>query len=88
VAKKEGAKPAAAAKPVPKKVQEQYRKRQVGLGGVARELGVSGPVARRMLVESGVEIHGRGRPSAKPTTKPVTPKAPPVGLTDPPDYSG
>ena len=85
MAKKEGAKPAA--KPVPKKVQEQYRRRRVGVGGVAEQLGVSRPVARRMLVESGVEIHGRGRPSMKPVTKPVAPKAPPLGLADPPDYS-
>jgi len=37
----------------------------VGIGAVASLLNVSGPVARRVLVEEGVALRGRGRPAKK-----------------------
>lgn len=50
---------------MPKKLQEKYRKRTLGLAGVAKELGVSVLLARKRLVEAGVTIHARGRPAGK-----------------------
>jgi len=35
----------------------------VGIGAVASLLNVSGPVARRVLVEEGVALRARGRPA-------------------------
>ena len=45
-----------------KRAAKAYTNGDVSLAGAAEMLGVSGSKARKILIEDGVEIRGRGRP--------------------------
>lgn len=47
------------------RMRRLYESREMGLVGLAKEYGLDPKTVRRLLVQDGVTIHGKGRPPKK-----------------------